>query len=618
MDSSTVFSCIESRLEGGAMYTRKSYRKTQHYHSNIELGETLGTDLPGKNSEMKSSKELEFEVEDDQRQDGGDNPFSRESFLNIGCFIMDENFNTLNCHQNKILGPGEPIEELEPDVSNKEIRDDSPRQISEIQSIKEMELDMEDDHIHDEGGAQISSLVNTKSGRVIVINMKKYEYSQPKTQQCLPNKSLEADSSNKAIGADASNKKLEADVPSEELEADAPPKICTINSKKEPELGVEDGHVRQDGGGAQFSNLLNTGRFLVANMMKERRITCIDDVRRLRSTRAGTVALYGLTAKMYTYWNVCPIGPSIYEQALDIFADTGHPMHDDAHSYDVKLWGHGSCRPSGIFYVCGKHSRKGNPTVLVDSETFAVYLGYGLANSILSLVQQFEVDLPVPMRLTLLPFRGKLVCDGIVSPTDITKKPETVTGKLARKLAEIMSRVESGTILPIQSTFTYIPTKTGPMKISVDYIDGLRDTLKAELHLIEKVEKSDDFTLFRHANSKTPGKKSNTICIMNGSHQVGSFEIRESNPTIEEYIIGLIRLAIERNTLSRILATDDLAAVPLLQKLLNSVGIRVCYYPSPSSEEKFFHEFSVTKNAVSKSPGRTHPSFSPRTPPNLH
>jgi len=594
------------------MYKDKKYLKTQHYHSNIELGEILGTDLPRKNSKMKSSKELEFEVEDNHRQDGGNNQISRGNFLNSGCFIMNEHLNTLNWHRNKIPGPpDEPTEELEPDVSNKEIRDDSPGEISEIQSIEEMELNMEDDHIHGEGDAQISSLVNTKTGRVIVINMKKYEYSHPKTQQCFPNQSLEADLSNKELIGNASNTQLEADVPNEELgadvpneelEADVPPKVSTINSNKEQELGVEDGHVRQDGGGAQLSILLNTGRFLVANMMKERRITCIDDVRRLRSTRAGTVALYGLTAKMYTYWNVCPTGPSIYEQTLDIFADTGHPMHDDTHSYDVKLWGHGSCRPSGIFYVCGRFSRKGNPTVIVDSETFAVYLGYGLANSILSLVQQFEVDLPVPMRLTLLPFRGKLVCDGIVSPIDITKKPETVTGKLALKLAEIMSRVESGTILPIRSTFTYIPTKTGPMKISVGYIDGLRDTLKAELHLIQEVEKSDDFTLFRHAHSKTPDEKSNTICIINGSHQLGSFEIRESNPTIEEYFIGLVRLAIERNILSRILATDDLTAVPLLQKLLHPSGIRVCYYPSPSSEEKFFNEFSVTKSRCLKEP----------------
>jgi hypothetical protein len=191
---------------------------------------------------------------------------------------------------------------------------------------------------------------------------------------------------------------------------------------------VDGALIEKDGRTMSF--FLDTGRIISNDMMPV--VPGLSDdmnaIYHLRQTPKGLMQISMLTARMYSLWyeNAKKNGDGVYAN-LRYNANSymnspdiaSHPNFDQFESWaellknkELESWGDKKYRISGNFWIV--EMRNDGAVMASMDNSGMVCLVLGIAEPIVALLQRSGVRLPHPVALTLLPFKGRLVYDGVL------------------------------------------------------------------------------------------------------------------------------------------------------------------------------------------------------------
>ena len=261
---------------------------------------------------------------------------------------------------------------------------------------------------------------------------------------------------------------------------------------------VEDG---EEGGGPGalsekegrcFMMLLDMAHFLVDDITGEFNFPDLGAATQLRVSQNHLAAR--LTAQMYSYWQSAPMGDGVYQMLLDWTqqqqpAGPGVPFECSKELHKIAkeetLHWHKQ-RVYGYFYFVAEDEE--GAAFLVSEDRSKVYRVFGIAVSLGVLLRRGGGALPVRLRLTLLPFMGKIVYDGSLAVSAIPGGPEVVTH--ARQVMD--AAVAAGTVMEALP----VPPET-PLEGKAVVIAGL--TGRPELNGTRAVATKFDHATGRYA-----------------------------------------------------------------------------------------------------------------------
>jgi hypothetical protein len=215
--------------------------------------------------------------------------------------------------------------------------------------------------------------------------------------------------------------------------------------------------------GPALSNLLDMIVVVVSNVDEEQPLD-IDDVYPLRNNPAGLHRLALLTAKAYSYWQRAPSGPSVLagtrayvkqcivafrekEPGAELPAELRLSRDLLAPGGEAARWGDAGGRVHGRFWVMGERTDGAGTTCVSESPDGVCCVALGMAASIAGTLTRPGGRLPALLQLTLLPFCGRLVTDGLMLPPGGTMPRQPSAAERAELEARLSKAEREGTLL---------------------------------------------------------------------------------------------------------------------------------------------------------------------------
>ena len=253
-----------------------------------------------------------------------------------------------------------------------------------------------------------------------------------------------------------------------------------VGGEVAPAAAVSGGVMIEEEGRC-FSELLDMGRVIVNSYFG-----CVvpdlkpESLPRMRNSQTGLKQLLVLTSQMYSFWtrsNGKPVLGILRDWIDQHCAQKCKPterevtgrmppissslrlMRDASLNREVAKWGEQDYRISGEFWVC--EQREDGAVLVSSSQKGLVCLALGIADKITKFFPGVSYAKPVMAKITLLPYKRRLVYDGLLMaaandappPADLRRRVEEAeaTGALVRSLPyppeesdEERRRVQSG------------------------------------------------------------------------------------------------------------------------------------------------------------------------------
>jgi hypothetical protein len=234
--------------------------------------------------------------------------------------------------------------------------------------------------------------------------------------------------------------------------------------RDEAQAGAQAGKLALPHGPA-LSSLL--GLLLVtASHVDELKPLEIDDIYPLRNNPAGLMRLATVTAKAYSYWHRAPTGPSVLAGSRAYVKRCIAAFRDDQPAtaelpFELRLlrdllapggeaarWGDAAGgRVHGRFWVMGERADGAGTICVSEAPDGVCCVALGMAKSIAGTLTQGGGPLPALLQLTLLPFCGRLVTDGLMLPPGGKLPRQPSATEQAELLARLSRAERDGTLL---------------------------------------------------------------------------------------------------------------------------------------------------------------------------
>jgi hypothetical protein len=264
---------------------------------------------------------------------------------------------------------------------------------------------------------------------------------------------------------------------------------------------------------------------------------------------------------------------------------------------EVARWGDENSRITGDFWVV---EQRDDGAVLVSrTQQGLVCLGLGIADSICKVLPPTSYANPVCVHLTLLPFKRRLVYDGVLHAIACGDSP--------RDLEERVMKAEaSGAVV---RCIPYPPAETQedrqrlqaagslPTKSDEGVAEQVRTQYRELLAQLAALPRSTPPTsenapdpgswVLRRMGYSEEGNPNHMGMIMAGSGLVlGPFFCAALEPTPEELLQAVVETAVRVGRRPWCVMIDAESAVQRVQQVLEQADVKVAYYPPPSQEEQ--------------------------------
>lgn len=413
-----------------------------------------------------------------------------------------------------------------------------------------------------------------------------------------------------------------------------------MSSRKSSRAEIDRGVLREDHGRA-VCQMLDIIRYTAAQVLvHEPSIQSIQDVEDLRDQgMEGTYKQNQLTTLAYSHWkDTRKNGLGVYSQ-IKYFVEKSleeNPPMLEAPQWqilhrsleDVAATGSWDFRVHGKFWIVDEAS-DGSGTYLVSEKENAVYKALGIADAIYSgLIQPRYGDRPLIQSITLLPWHGRLVYDGILT-SPIRGIPAQASDNQARKLRSIVQLAEDeGRVIdrlreleledshlrmhqydkkdniPAHLVDSDMPELDAPSQEAITKLE--RKVMKAIKSYAPTLpsEASEDekkpYWLFRRDGYTEHENPNHEGFIMYGQpalkppgdaffpiDPIGMFKCSSLEPTSTEILIPLLACAKQMNFLPEKILIDEEECCERVEYLFkeSQINVEFEYYPPPTVEE---------------------------------
>jgi hypothetical protein len=363
--------------------------------------------------------------------------------------------------------------------------------------------------------------------------------------------------------------------------------------------------------GRAFSLVLDVVRYLVAYVLHEDpEIQHFDDIMRVKDVSMEKANF--LTATAWTHWD----DPGSYKVAGDrgiyqclleylpeafgvVDGNTNHLSEDEklplralTDRPAVAGWSH---RLHGNFWVCGKDPDDGGTLLVPVVNKLAVYKVFGMTSCLYDLLARaFPGGKPVQVKLTMVPWYGRLVYDGLVSPIDprpskqlIEKLQKAVkTAQEEGRVVERLMQLELAEAPKSEATTgdsTEEEEATPEERLIIASLAPIATFPESE----KRLEDRRDIWVFRRTGYTEDKNPEHTGVIMAAGDMIGPFKCSALEPVSTDILKWLVSTSLAIGKRPTIVNIDDKACYKRVKHLLKDVeGIHVEYYPPATEEEQ--------------------------------
>lgn len=351
-----------------------------------------------------------------------------------------------------------------------------------------------------------------------------------------------------------------------------------------------------------------------------------DDVRRLRASggTAGMQKVQWLSSSMYGMWTRAATGyPSgVMSRLHEHVGDSVEMYRERAESpaavvlpaqlasvqlaldeADVARWGERAARRSGLFWVV-KDTAEGAVFVADSEDHYEMYRVLGIAQTVTAPIERLRLKLPVKVSATLLPFRGRIMYDGVMhSEKGFRFRPEEANADKASELfTAVQAAEESGAIVSNLSaegplSENYRGRKASALVVSEPESVTVCPAVAAAAARVAELPKctGEKETWLARCTGYTEQENLRHLFLMmsNGMPLGAPVETRRLNPTATELAEALADTARRHGGAPGFFLVDAEDAIPELKEAFGSnhaeptTGGRVLVmdYAPPSEEE---------------------------------
>jgi hypothetical protein len=402
--------------------------------------------------------------------------------------------------------------------------------------------------------------------------------------------------------------------------------VKPANLHKEPPITTSKRRAACQGGslveteGRALSFALDSMRLCVATtFVCDEQVQTHEDIQELKESESGFLKQNRLTASAWSFWSdgrgfrtSNPKG--VYEELREYIRvslpesnggletlKSGFPsyqlVYDAVDDFEaIKGW---NCRVTGDFYIVGGESEG---TFLVPTTNLnAVYQCVGTKNPI-----PFDGDYPRPvcMHLTMIPWYGRLVYDGVLTPPAGYARPPMVDPEVAKQLRESVEKAKAeGRVI---SRLRQLEVEGGSRKGLHDRIERNESSVPVEQSkptpeedsLVKKIgsfervdgepfdEKPGTLWVFRRFGYTEVENPNHVGIILAGAQAIAPFECLALIPTSIDILKALLKNTCQRGKRPIVVGIDDNTCCDRVKFLLKSLGdMEVFYYPPPTPEE---------------------------------
>jgi hypothetical protein len=395
-----------------------------------------------------------------------------------------------------------------------------------------------------------------------------------------------------------------------------------VNEEAMPAVAVRAGVMIEEEGRC-FSEILDMGRFLVNSYFG-----CIipdmewpDGLISLKGSQKGLKQLTILTSQMYSFWtraNGKPVLGLLRDLVDEQYARQLKPnerevtgrmpriasslrlIREAVLSREVAKWGEQDFRITGEFWVC--EQRDDGAVLVSTTQKGLVCLALGIADRITKFFPAVSYAKPAMAKITLLPYKRRLVYDGLLSaaagdaPADLEQRVREAeaTGALVRSIPyppdetdEERQRLQSG---GTPGWGTPAPkSAAGPASLSRQHQELVAKLVA--LPTFPDTSSSPDapqpgmWVMRRMGYSETENPEHMGMVMSAAGMALGPFSSAALEPTADELLSALGGIAVRARKRPLCVLVDAQDAVAGVRRVLEQAGIQVVFYPPPSNEE---------------------------------
>ena len=388
-----------------------------------------------------------------------------------------------------------------------------------------------------------------------------------------------------------------------------------------PAVAVRGGVMIEEEGRC-FAELIDMGRFLVNSYFG-----CIvpdlewpQGVQRLKESQEGLLQQKVLTSQMYSFWtraNGKPVLGLLRDWIDQQHAQSFKPserevtgriprissslrlMREASLNREVAKWGEQDFRITGDFWVC--EQRDDGAVLVSNTQKGLVCLALGIADKITKFFPAVSYAKPVMAKMTLLPFKRRLVYDGILmcssgeAPADLRQRVQEAeaTGALVRSLPyppeeteEEQQRLRSGE-LPGWGAPRH-KSAAGPGDLSREHKALIKELLALPTFPAPSSPEAPQpgvWVMRRMGYTEAENPEHMGMVLSPTGAMLGPFASAALEPTADELLRAVRDAAARAGRRPRCVMVDAQAAVPGLRRALERADVEVVYYPPPSDEE---------------------------------
>lgn len=227
------------------------------------------------------------------------------------------------------------------------------------------------------------------------------------------------------------------------------------------------------------------------------------------------------------------------------------------------------------------------------------YLVLGVTETLQTVVAKSRLTLPLLVRMTLLPFRGRLSYDGVIAPV---KVPTLAEANSLRERADKLLAAGK-TIDHLVVDLPHIPYRSKGDPNIDENLEHQDPATSQEAALVAKIkavprkklkegERDHRVLIFRRFGYTAAENPNKIVFVMDGTKMAGQFTTAKLEPTAIEILQELHTILAKAKTKSKpLLAVQvDAECVDRVRFLLKDLDFLVTYYPPPSPEEEVLNE----------------------------
>lgn len=379
----------------------------------------------------------------------------------------------------------------------------------------------------------------------------------------------------------------------------------------EQRSAVENGCLVETQGRA-FSIILDTVRYLVAYCLHhDPAIQYHHDIEKLKDVNMEKA--HFLTATGWTHWQDPGSyrgtdGKGIYEILRDFLpqmfgvqnGDMSHlsveekrPLIALTDEAAVAGW---HLRIHGNFWVMGKDTTDGGTFLIPDENKHTVYKAFGMTSSLYDLLARaFPMGKPVLAKVTMVPWYGRLVFDGVVSPVNPFPSKELVS-----KLKKALQVAKKEGLVVERLMQLELPEEEGAIVADEEKDESEKEPSKEEAMIIKtlipiepypdyppEMEGNPGVWVFRRMDYTEEKNPDHAGVILAAGTMVGHFHCSALEPTSTDILKWLVQYSLQKGQRPTVVNIDDKDCYKRVKFLLKDLqNIRVDYYPPPTDEER--------------------------------